>query len=87
MSIFVCCLLPLLFYKNKKTVYDVISGALVSLFSILLLVDLPVVIVMPLSYFAFGIMWSLSACLKIPLSAEYSMNDYGRESAAKGSNR
>ena len=80
-SIFVCCLLPLLFYKTKKTVYDVISGALVSIFSILLLINLPAVIVTPLSYFAFGIMWSLSACLKIPLSAEYSMNDYGGESA------
>ena len=80
-SIFVCCLLPLLFYKNRKTVYDVISGALVSIFSILLLIRFPAVIVTPLSYFAFGIMWSLSACLKTPLSAEYSMNDYGGESA------
>lgn len=81
--IFVCCILPLLFYKNKKTIYDVISGASVCIFSILLLIDLPTVIITPLSYFAFGIMWSLSACLKIPLSAEYSMNDYGGESALK----
>ena len=28
-------------------------------------------------------MWSISACLKIPLSAEYSMNDYGGEKALK----
>ena len=82
-SIFVCCLLPLLFYKNKKTVYDVISGALVSIFSMLLLVNLSAVIVMPLSYLAFGIMWSISACLKVPLSAEYSMNDYGGDDALK----
>lgn len=81
--IFVCCILPLLFYKNKKTIYDVISGASACIFSILLLIDLPTVIITPLSYFAFGIMWSLSACLKIPLSAEYSMNDYGGESALK----
>ena len=82
-SIFVCCLLPLLFYKNKKTVYDVISGALVSIFSMSLLINLSAVIVMPLSYLAFGIMWSISACLKIPLSAEYSMNDYGGDDALK----
>ena len=82
-SIFVCCLLPLLFFKNKKTVYDVISGALVSIFSMLLLINLSAVIVMPLSYLAFGIMWSISACLKIPLSAEYSMNDYGGDDALK----
>ena len=80
-SIFVCCSLPLLFYKNKKTVYDAISGALVSIFSILMLMNLSAVIVMPLSYFAFGIMWSLSSCLKTPLSAEYSLNDYGGERA------
>ena len=82
-SIFVCCLLPLLFYKNKKTVYDVISGALVSVFSMLLLINLSAVIVMPLSYLAFGVMWSISACLKIPLSAEYSMNDYGGDDALR----
>jgi len=82
-SIFVCCLLPLLFYKNKKTIYDVISGAFVSIFSILLLVNLQVVIVMPLSYLVFGMMWSISACLKIPLSAEYSVNDYGGNKALR----
>ena len=80
-SIFVCCSLPLLFYKNKKTVYDAISGALVSIFSILMLMNLSADIVTPLSYFAFGIMWSLSSCLKTPLSAEYSLNDYGGERA------
>lgn len=80
-SILVCCLLPLLFYKNKKTIYDVISSALVSVFSILLLIHLSADIVILLSYLAFGIMWSISACLKIPLSAEYSMNDYGGDNA------
>ena len=84
-SIFICCLLPLLFYKNKKTIYDIFSIALVSVFSMLLLINLPVVIVMPLSYLAFGIMWSISACFKIPLSAEYSMNDYGGDSALQNS--
>lgn len=80
-SIFVCCLLPILFYKNRKTIYDVISGALISVFSMLLLINLSAVIVMPLSYLAFGVMWSISACLKIPLTAEYSMNDYGGDSS------
>lgn len=82
-SIFVCCMLPLLFFKNKKTVYDGISGALISIFSMLLLIGLPVIVIMPLSYFAFGVMWTISAFLKIPLSAEYSMNDYGGDNALK----
>lgn len=47
----------------------------------LLLINLPATIIIPLSYLAFGIMWSISACLKIPLSAEYSMNDYGGDNA------
>lgn len=82
-GIFICCLLPLLFYKNRKTVYDAVSGALVSVFSILLLINVPEIIVMPLSFLAFGMMWSISACLKIPLSAEYSMNDYGGDKALR----
>ena len=81
LSIFSCSLLPLLFYKNKKTIYDVISAAAVSAFSLLLLLHLPAVLVMPLSYLAYGVMWSLSAFGKIPLTAEYSMNHYGGEKA------
>jgi len=80
-SILVSIALPLVFYKNKKTPYDVISGILVSVFSILLLLTVSPTIVVPLSYLAFGIMWSVSVFFKIPLTAEYSMNDYGGENA------
>ena len=38
---------------------------------------------MPLSYLAYGVMWSLSACRRIPLSAEYSMYGYGGEKALR----
>ena len=38
---------------------------------------------MPLSYLAFGLMWSISVFLKIPLSAEYSKNDYGGDAALR----
>lgn len=80
-SIFVSCLLPMVFYKNKKTVYDVISGAAVSVFSMMLLIRIPSMVVIPMSYFAFGLMWSISALRDIPLSAEYSKNDYGGDRA------
>jgi multimeric flavodoxin WrbA/putative sterol carrier protein len=80
-SILVSIALPLVFYKNKKTPYDVISGILVSVFSILLLMDVSTIVVVPLSYLAFGLMWSISVFFKIPLTAEYSMNDYGGEDA------
>lgn len=80
-SILVSIALPLVFYKNKKTPYDVISGILVSVFSILLLLNVSTIVVVPLSYLAFGLMWSTSVFFKIPLTAEYSMNDYGGEDA------
>lgn len=83
LSLLTCCLLPLIFFKSKRTVYDVISGALVGAFSILMLAGQPEGIIMPISYISFGLMWSLSAFLKIPLTAEYSMNDYGGDAAFK----
>ncbi len=76
-----CVLLPLLLIKNKKTVYDVISGATAGVFSVGLLLGAPTTVVVPLSYLAFGLMWSATAFFKIPLTAEYSMNEYGGESA------
>lgn len=80
-SMLACCILPLVFYRDKKTVYDVISGALVGGFAALLFIGQPVDILMPLSYISFGLIWGISACLKTPLSAEYSMNDYGGNGA------
>lgn len=80
-SLGACVLLPLLLIKYKKTVYDIISGAAVGGFAISLLLGAPTAIVIPLSYLAFGIMWGVTAFFKVPLTAEYSMNGYGGESA------
>lgn len=81
LSISVCVLTPLLFYRNKKTVYDLATGALVTGFSIGVLLGAPERIVVPLAYLAFGIMWTASCFGKIPLTAHYSMNSYDGESA------
>lgn len=75
----VCGLVPLVFYRNKKTVYDVLSCALVTGLSIGVLLDIPVRWLLPVSYVLFGIMWCASCLSKIPLTAHYSMNDYGGE--------
>lgn len=83
LSILACCALPLIFFRNRKTVYDVVSAVLVGVFCALLLAEVPKDPVMMLSYIAFGLMWSLSALRKIPLSAEYSMNDYGGDDAMR----
>ncbi|MDE6406691.1 MAG: NAD(P)H-dependent oxidoreductase [Lachnospiraceae bacterium] len=84
LSIAACALEPLLYYRHKKTVYDVISGALVTGFSVLMLAGASEKLMLPVSYLAFGVMW-LASCpgKRVPLTAHYSMNDYGGESALK----
>ena len=76
-----CALVPLWFYRNQKTIYDVMSGALVTGFSILSLVGAPIRLIIPLAYLAFGVMWTASCFFKIPLTAHYSMYDYDGEEA------
>lgn len=76
-----CALVPLLFYQYKKTFYDVLTGALVPGLSVAVLLGGPERIILPVSYFVFGLMWSASCLGKIPLTAHYSMNDYGGDRA------
>lgn len=80
-SIIVCAVLPVIFYRNRRTVYDVISCAAVTGFSLLLMLGAPSLILIPFSYFAFGLMWFLSVFLQVPLTAEYSKNGYGGDKA------
>lgn len=82
-SIGVCAWVPLLFYHNKKTLYDILSAAFVSGFSIAVLLGASVRAVLPLSYLTFGVMWTLTCFCKIPLTAHYSMNGYNGEDALK----
>lgn len=82
-SIGVCALVPLLFYHNKKTIYDILSAAFVSGFSIAVLLGASVRAVLPLSYLTFGVMWTLTCFGKIPLTAHYSMNGYNGEDALR----
>lgn len=80
-SILLCVMVPLLYIKNRKTVYDHISAVLVVLCSIAMLMGASQRIMVPVSYLCFGLMWTVSAFLKLPLTAHYSMNDYGMEAA------
>lgn len=80
-SIVVCALVPLIFYRNKKTVYDILSNALVTGFSVAMLAGCSEKWMLPLSYFSFGVMWFVSCFGKVPLTAHYSMNSYGGEDA------
>lgn len=80
-AVMACTLAPLLFYGYRKTVYDVLSGALVAGLSVGVIAGAPIRIAMPMAYFIFGIMWTVSCCRKIPLTAHYSMYAYGGEDA------
>ncbi len=80
-SILVVVLLQLVFYKTKKTVYDVITTGLVTVFSVVVLVWGLENWIMPISYLCFGLLWTVSCFMKIPLTAHYSANDYNGESA------
>lgn len=82
LSILACALMPLVYYRHKKTVYDVTSGALVTGFSVAILAGMSERQMIPVSYLVFGVMW-LASCPggRIPLTAHYSKNSYGGEDA------
>ncbi len=82
-SIGVCVLVPLLFHRNKKTWFDSLSGALAGGFSVAVLAGAPVRLILPLSYLAFGIMWTATCFREIPITAYYSMNQYNGEDALR----
>lgn len=78
-----CAVIPLIFYRNKKTFYDILTNTLVTGISVIMLAGVSEKIILPLSYFIFGAMWLISCIGKIPLTANYSMNSYGGEDALK----
>lgn len=78
-----CAVIPLIFYRNRKTVYDILTNTLVTGISVIMLAGVSEKIMLPLSYFIFGAMWLISCIGKIPLTANYSMNSYGGEDALK----
>lgn len=84
LSVAACALVSLVYYGHKKTWYDVLSGALVTGFSVVILAGASEKLMLPVSYLAFGAMWLASCPGKcIPLTAHYSMNSYGGEDALK----
>lgn len=83
-SISVCALVPLIFYRNKKTIYDVMSNVLVTGISVIMLAGTSEKWMLPLSYLTFGVMWFASCTReRVPLTANYSMNSYGGDDALR----
>ena len=59
-SIGVCAIIPLIFYRNKKTIYDILTNTLVISISIIMLTGVSEKSMLPLSYFIFSAMWIIS---------------------------
>lgn len=84
LSVAACAIVPLIYYRHKKTAYDVISGAMVTGFCVAMLAGASEKLMLPFSYLAFGVMWLISCIGGLtPLTAHYSMNNYGGEDALK----
>lgn len=79
-TISLTALAPLLLLKNRMLVFDHISAAVVTILSLLVLLGVPMDVILPISYLGFGILWTVNGFTKIPLTAHYSLNDYGGES-------
>ena len=79
LSLFICASLGFLFRRNRFTGYDHTSTILVSILSSVMLLGGNADTVLPLSYLCFGAMWTLGGVRKLPLTANYSLNDYGGE--------
>ena len=79
--ILLCAIMPLIFYKNKKTFYDIISGTIILLLSAWNIYSVNLNLILPLSYLSFGLLWTLSCFTKIPLTAHYSANNYNGDEA------
>lgn len=71
-----CALIPLVFYKNRTTIYELISDAVLILFSGSIILGVDDKIILPISYLCFGAMWTVSCVFKLPLTAHYSVNNY-----------
>lgn len=80
-SLAACVLLPVVMYQTKTTLYDRISSLGVGACSIALLAGASPVLVIPASYFIFGLIWAISCLTKVPLTAHYSKNSYGGDAA------
>lgn len=80
-SILAAGMTPLAFLRWKPTPYECVTVAVVTMVGMAALLGVPTTMVVPASYFVFGIMWLSSVFVKLPLSAHYSMNEYGCEKA------
>ncbi len=72
---------PLLWIYYKPTIFEQISLPMIAGLSLGILLGVESPIIITISYTAFGLLWTVGAFTKIPLSAYYSSVNYGEERA------
>lgn len=83
LSVLISAVIPFFYFRYQPTIFDVCSGFTAASLGILAITGVPPLYLIPVSYFLFGLMWSVTVFLKIPLTAYYSMYGYGGEAALK----
>ncbi|WP_124066641.1 NAD(P)H-dependent oxidoreductase [Clostridium sp. E02] len=74
-------LIPILWIAFRPVIYEQFSIPIVIGLSLAILLGGDARLIIPVSYFLFGLMWLLGSFHKIPLTAYYSANNYGGEDA------
>ena len=75
----ICSSVGVVFRNKRFTGYDHASSILVSILCAASLLGADPEILLPLSYLSFGWLWTVGGVQKIPMTAHYSLNDYGGE--------
>lgn len=81
LGIVAASLIPMLWIAFRPIIYEQISIPVVAGLSLAILLGANARFIIPFSYLLFGLMWLIGALPKIPLTANYSANNYGREKA------
>lgn len=82
-GIAVSAAIPLLFIFFAPTVFEYISIFAVTALGVLSIIFGRTDIILPVSYALFGVMWTVTSFIKLPLTAHYSKNGYGGDKALK----
>lgn len=80
-ALLVCAVMPLITYRMKITVYDVITFTVVGALSTGLILTGYVNVWIAVVYLGFGLMWLLSCLTKEPLCAAYVKYNYHGDDA------
>lgn len=80
-GILVSAAVPMLWLRYEATIYEYLTILMVSGLSLAVLLDVDIAYVLPVSYGLFGMLWFASVFCRIPLTANYSKNEYGGNKA------